>query len=295
MLKIAVCIVTYKRLFYLKKCLESLQKLKTNRFELSILVIDNDKEQSAKSIVQNISKPQYEIYYVTEEQKGIAYARNKALTAAKEHGTTHLAFIDDDEYADPLWLENIVSFYLLNPMSVISGPVLPDLPDSCPDWIKKGNFFKRKRFKTGTKRHIAGAGNLFFSLELINKHNLKFDTEINTSFGEDELFTRKLSQFNIPIFWVDEAIVYETVLPERLSLAYLIERNYLISSSGIVFYKKLYGLKGVLIGYLKGYCYLLLGLLSLPFFMFRKHKRYQSILYLAKSMGWLCGLFKNKL
>src|SRR3990167_6957694 len=94
---ICVCICTYKRPELLERLLLSLQNQETKElFNYSIVVVDNDQEQSAQEVLENIQKNNtINIKYLHEPQKNIAMARNKAVTHA--HGE-FIALSDDDEF-----------------------------------------------------------------------------------------------------------------------------------------------------------------------------------------------------
>src|SRR5262245_10855414 len=97
---ISVCICTFKRPVLLKRLLDELPRQKTDSsFTYSVIVADNDRQQSAKQVVQafDATAPIRAVYCVEPEQN-IARARNKTL----EHATgDYIAFIDDDEFPTP--------------------------------------------------------------------------------------------------------------------------------------------------------------------------------------------------
>ncbi len=273
----------------LGKCLESLYAMKTPiNVDVLIIVVDNDKNASAKLIVEKYQKKmKIPLHYFVETNKGIPFGRNRAMDEANKLGATELAFIDDDEVVDKDWLISLFDYYIKHIPCTVTGPVISVYPENTPQWILKGKFFDRQRFATGTLRHFTGSGNLLFNLRLINKNSLRFNEKICKEFGEDEMFTRQMVMKGIPIYWVDEAEIYEEVEAKRLNLKYLIKRNYKIPKSGIRFYRELYGIKGLS----KGGVYFFMGVISFPINLFSKHKRNQSILYFARSAGWLTGLF----
>src|SRR5258706_13865972 len=93
---ITVCICTYKRPQYLDHLVQELCLQGTGwLFSYSIVVTDNDREQSAKNVVtNNAGKSSIQITYDSEPEQNIALARNRALANATGE---FIAFIDDDE------------------------------------------------------------------------------------------------------------------------------------------------------------------------------------------------------
>src|SRR6266568_8496339 len=101
---VTVCVCTFRRPALLERLLEKLQHQTTNGlFTYSVVVCDNDAEQSATSIVsaarENVG---IEITYCCEPRENIALARNKALEGARGN---FVAFIDDDEFPTSDWLQ----------------------------------------------------------------------------------------------------------------------------------------------------------------------------------------------
>src|SRR4051812_35988309 len=101
--KICVCICTCGRPQMLERLLNHLEGQQTGDvFEISVVVADNDREQSAKITVESFAaKSQIPITYCCEPRRNIALARNKALEYARGD---FVAFIDDDEFPSADWL-----------------------------------------------------------------------------------------------------------------------------------------------------------------------------------------------
>ena len=94
---ISICICTYRRPALLEPILQSLAKLETRGlFSFSVVVADNDREQSGRSVVEKVQREEaIEIKYCVEPEQNIALVRNRALANARGD---FVAFIDDDEY-----------------------------------------------------------------------------------------------------------------------------------------------------------------------------------------------------
>src|SRR6202022_4183548 len=94
---IAVCICTYKRPDYLKRLLKELIGQETGGlFTYSIVVVDNDRSESARAVVSDMaaSSP-IPVKYCMEPRQNIALARNRAIENAQGD---FVAFIDDDDF-----------------------------------------------------------------------------------------------------------------------------------------------------------------------------------------------------
>src|SRR5690349_23225555 len=100
---ITICVCTYKRPEMLAHLLKKVAELETaGLFTYSIVVIDNDCDESARTITDSFRKESsIKIAYYCEPEQNIALARNKAVQNAAGN---YLALIDDDEYPEKNWL-----------------------------------------------------------------------------------------------------------------------------------------------------------------------------------------------
>ena len=105
--KLAVGVITDKRLDLLKKCVNSLAKQNLVQ-SFDIFIVDNDISKSSKEII-NINLPKnINIFYDSEDKKGTSFARNKIIKLLKNN-YDYLAFIKDNEIANEDSLYYILS------------------------------------------------------------------------------------------------------------------------------------------------------------------------------------------
>jgi glycosyltransferase involved in cell wall biosynthesis len=149
---ICICICTYKRTELLRQLLKCLQEQRTDGlFDYSIVVIDNDSQMSGKTVIGEWERnSSININYYIEPERGISLARNRAVKMAKGD---FLALIDDDEIPTADWLISLYRAIGANKADGVLGPVLPYFSIKPAKWILKGNFFDRKRYKTGKVMH----------------------------------------------------------------------------------------------------------------------------------------------
>lgn len=223
---ITVCIPTFKRPVQLGKLLSELQQQVTNGlFTYSVLVVDNDFAESARAIVEDVkAKSLVRIEYYSEPEQNIALARNKAVENA--HGD-FIAFIDDDELPISTWLLELHSAFKKYGVDGVLGPVRPYFDQEAPAWIVKGKFCERKEHATGTILHFeeTRTGNVLLDIRLFNERENWFGSEFGRTGGEDiEFFKKAMKQGRI-FLWCNEAIVYETITPDRWSKCFYIKKN----------------------------------------------------------------------
>jgi succinoglycan biosynthesis protein ExoM len=213
---ISVCVCTYKRPEMLASALNGvLGQQKDPAFDWEIVVIDNDEHRSAEAVVRKIqSSNNSRIIYDCEPEKNISLARNRAI--ANSSGNL-IAFMDDDERPAGNWLKKLTGTLKQYDAAGVLGPVLPDFPESAPKWIKNCNIFDRKRFPTGTvltERHTR-TGNALLDRSTFPESESCFDPSFGLTGGEDvDFFSKQMKNKHVYI-WCDEAIVYETIPPER--------------------------------------------------------------------------------
>jgi glycosyltransferase involved in cell wall biosynthesis len=223
---ISVCICTYKRPKLLARLLRKLQNQQpTNLFTYSIVVVDNDCNQSAKETVSSIQKEfSLQIDYFVEPEQNFALVRNRAVKNAKGN---LIAFVDDDEFPVKDWLFNLYKAYLDFGADGVLGPVKPYFENRPPNWVIRGRLCEREHFKTGTVLHKARhtrTGNVLFEKELFDMEESLFNPEFGRTGGEDVDFFRRMIKKGHIFIWCDEAIVFESVPVERCKRSYFVRR-----------------------------------------------------------------------
>lgn len=227
---ISVCICTFKRPELLKRLLNELEHQETEGlFSYSVVVADNDCEESAKQVVLEISaRSSIRVTYCVEPQQNIALARNKALANARGD---FIAFIDDDEYPSPNWLCALFKTCRATGADGVLGPVMPYFEHEPPQWAIRGRFFERPTHETGYRVGLSEArtGNVMFRSTILDGMAELFRAEFGTG-GEDvDLFARLMDKGGVFV-WCSEAPVYEAVPPARCTRAFLLRREMLRGS-----------------------------------------------------------------
>jgi succinoglycan biosynthesis protein ExoM len=253
-MRIAICITTFHRAEGLRNLLSSLTLLRLEPgLSFEVIVVDNDAAQSARSVVQTISpKLNYPVAYVVECQRGLTYARNTAL----EHGldADAIAFLDDDEEADPAWLNELVNTLNIYFADIVTGPVLSHFPSPPAKWITTCGFFDRQRPVTGAVLTEARTGNVCMRTDMLRKTGIRFDHQFAFSGGEDADFFRRLHAVGAKIVASDAAIVHETVPPSRTNARWILLRALRIANSDAYIQLKQSSSVVTRIGLLSGGC-----------------------------------------
>ena len=220
---LTVCVCTYRRPELLKSLLEDLRRQDTaGLFTYSILVVDNDRERSAETVVSRFAaeQPLHVEYYVEPEQN-IALARNKAIERANGE---FVVFIDDDESPIQRWLLTLFEACNKHNVHGVLGPVHPRFSETPPEWVVAGKFYDRPTYPTGfvIDWRQGRTGNTLLKKEVFTGEMQPFRPEFRT--GEDQDFFRRMIEKGYVFIWCDEAVAFEVVPPIRWNRAFMLKR-----------------------------------------------------------------------
>ena len=228
---IACCVSTLHRAAGLARTLASLARQQDRLPEgtkVIAVVVNNDPDDDRpREVVEAIRREHaLEVTYATEPQRGVAHPRNRALALARLAAGPRglIAFIDDDEEAQPGWLAALFDAHVRLGRCIVTGPVDPSFDEPPPDWIVEGGFFAPTRLPTGTPRPWAFTNNVMFAASLVGDEAPRFATGFLRA-GEDRHFFERLRRAGTAIRWVDEARVVESIAPQRATEAWLVRRQ----------------------------------------------------------------------
>ncbi len=141
--QMTIVVCTHERPQGLEACLQSLIRQEYPRF--SILVVDNaPRSTRSRAVVDRFASSS--IRYVVEPRKGLSWARSTALKFVSEG---IIAWIDDDEVADPHWLAELArGFYEHPEADAVSGVIVPgELETWAQVWFEQyGGLIKNRGF-----------------------------------------------------------------------------------------------------------------------------------------------------
>jgi glycosyltransferase involved in cell wall biosynthesis len=221
---ISVCICTYRRPHLLWRTLAELPKQETHgRFTMTVVVADNDREQSARSVVEAFrATTSLPVTYRVEPERNIALARNTAVASAQGH---YVAFIDDDELPTPGWLAGLLDACQAYGADGALGPVRPSFEHPPPAWLVRSRLCERPEHPTGAPLHWrqTRAGNVLLRRQALHGLTPPF-RPIFVNGGEDQDFFRRLAARGHRFVWSNEAVVHEVVPPGRCTRSYLVRK-----------------------------------------------------------------------
>jgi glycosyltransferase involved in cell wall biosynthesis len=142
---ITVVLCTRERPGALARCLDSLLAQQYPAFR--VLVVDNAPVSDATAEVVRSAARRGPVEYLLEPRAGLSFARNTAVAAAPGE---ILAWIDDDEVADPHWLAEVARALADHPEAdVVSGVIVPaELETQAQLWFEQfGGHSKGRGFR----------------------------------------------------------------------------------------------------------------------------------------------------
>ena len=223
-MKLSCCINTYKRPVLLKKLLDSLNgQILSDGLNLTIIVVDNSPDKEGERVVDEVSKySKYTIEYYFQPEKNISLTRN--LSVKKSKGE-YILFIDDDEYAEQNWINNLYKTITKYKADAVFGRLVSYFDEDSPDWVQRYGRSDRPTIKTGNIPKFFYTGNCIIKSATLKSIEGPFDTSFGLTGGEDTLLFGKLLSNGAKYVFCKEAIVYEYFPKERANLKWLLRRG----------------------------------------------------------------------
>lgn len=222
---VTIMIPTFRRPEGLRAVLDSLTRLTgLDGVRIETLVVDNAPEGGAQAVVDAIRPGfPFELILLHEPNPGVANARNTGWAAARGR---FVAFIDDDETAEPDWLTKLLETQAQFDAAVVFGPVeavLPSPKGAHEPYLQR--FFSRIGPESRqTLDRFYGCGNSLLLHARMGER--PFDDFGNEHGGEDDLLFQRLTREGAIFAWAPDALVYEHVPEHRANLKYALTRSF---------------------------------------------------------------------
>ncbi|MBZ2190307.1 glycosyltransferase [Alcanivorax sp. JB21] len=224
--KICITVCTLGRPEMLRRCLASLvgQKVPAG-YSAVIIVVDNDQSRSAQSVVDDFQDESgVRLHYEMESERGIPFARNRALDTALKMGADWIAFIDDDEVAEAGWVEAYCAAVREYGAEIFMGPVRYEYPPETPSWMMREG---KHCSETGACLDQVYTYNTFMRADIAAPDGLglRFDERLRYTGGSDKAYFSEALRFGRTAAFVKAAIVREEVPRSRVTLKWQYERT----------------------------------------------------------------------
>jgi GT2 family glycosyltransferase len=247
-LSVSVVIPAYstERWPLLKRAVESV-RVQSNPVETIVVCIDNNPEllEMATSEWQGAEAPRIHVLanrrsdhltrvgvhqraHGTQRRFGAGSVRN---TGAEGLGTDVIAFMDDDAWADPDWVSQLLKVYRDHPVVAVGGASLPEYASRRPDWFPVnfdwifGCSYDGLPTETAPLRHLIGANMSVRRDAFEAVGGFK-----GSDFDDLNLCMRLLERYGVAsVYYTPMAIVHHYVSAERVSWQYFWRRCYFVN------------------------------------------------------------------
>jgi succinoglycan biosynthesis protein ExoM len=243
---IAICICTCDRADSLRQLLDALSDMELGSLgpgELFYVVVDNRPDGRARAVCdQARARLPGPLRFAEEPERGISFARNRAISTALAHGAELIAFIDDDDRPRLDWLVRLVDRQRATGADLVMG--IWQLPDglSIPKSLRAIEFLKPPQFdrmnRWGT---LSGAAtcNVLISrrvVEHMGRAGPVFRPEFALTGGEDtDLFIRaRNAGFSVAV--APDSIVFRDWNAARLTWRGILRRAFRIGGTSMQIY-----------------------------------------------------------
>ena len=132
---VSVIICSYNRATYIGSALDSLYHQTASKDDFEVIVVDNNSTDGTDQVFVKwrAGNPDGHFYYTTETNQGASYARNKGAQLAK---SDWLCFMDDDAFATPDYINNIIRHTKQHPNILgFGGKIIPKYIPEEPKWM----------------------------------------------------------------------------------------------------------------------------------------------------------------
>lgn len=239
-MRIAICIVTFRRPESLTRLLGSLQELALPELagDISVVVVDNDAGESARAACAEAREwLRFPLHYAVEKRRGIPQARNTAIGLALGRSDA-IAFLDDDACASRQWLTELLRVQHDCGADAVTGPSHARFDESPPRWVLECGLFDASERSDGSLCSGAYSGNVLLRTAAVASMPELFDEEMALCGGSDTEFFQRFSRAGYSIVWAAEAVVFECVQGSRMTLRWILQRAFRVGASATYIQRK---------------------------------------------------------
>ncbi len=226
---VVVIVPTFRRPQQILDTLATLKAQTTPR-RFAIILIENDAEgrEGVTAAAPGFAAGTYDGMVIVAHERGNCSAYNAGLQTALTHFPhfRHLAIIDDDEAADPDWLEALCLAAETLGADIVGGPQVPVFADPAHAGFASHPVFAPAYAASGLVPALYSSGNLMIGRQVLAAMPAPFlDTKFNFMGGGDSDFLSRAAVRGFKLAWCSEAIVRETVPARRVEADWIRARS----------------------------------------------------------------------
>ncbi|MGL5361591.1 MAG: glycosyltransferase family 2 protein [Bosea sp. (in: a-proteobacteria)] len=218
--EIAICVPTFRRPDLLEATLRSLAVQACSR-PFVIIVVDNEGiEQAGATRAKALFEAGlFQGLVLVEPRQGNCKAYNAAWRCALTRlpRLVYLAGIDDDETAEPGWLEALVDGAETSVADIVGGPVTPDFETAGKEWLRAHPIFRSHYTQSGEIPQLYSSANYLIRAGLPRAMGYPFlDERFDYTGGGDTDFFSRSRAAGKRFWWAQDAAMRE-IMPARRS------------------------------------------------------------------------------
>ncbi len=228
-IELVVTVPTFKRPRQILDTIASLRQQRTAR-RFAVIVIENEAEgrEGAIAAAPLFESGAIEGLVIVAHERGNCSAYNAGWETALAAfpSFSHIAVIDDDELADPEWLERLRNAAEAFSADIVGGPQIPVFPENGDRGRANHPVFALPYRESGPVPALYSSGNLLISRQVLTAMGSPFlDTAFNFMGGGDSDFLSRAVAKGFRLAWCAEAPVFETVPARRLEADWIRARS----------------------------------------------------------------------
>jgi hypothetical protein len=233
---VAIAIPTFRRPKGLELLLRSLAGLQTVH-AVSIVVGDNDPDKhEGFDLASSLKEGGYRwpIHASIIEARGISQIRNALIESClKLPGSEFVIMLDDDEVAEPTWLDEMIAVQLATQADVVGGRVNRRFEKPIPAWAENISLLAPKsRGTSGVVDLVDSTANILFTRACLEKAARPlFDPSFALSGGGDKEALTRLKGAGSRFAWAEGAVVSERIPETRVTEQWVLQRAFRIGNS----------------------------------------------------------------
>jgi len=227
--EIAITVPTFRRPQQILDTLDSLAAQRTAR-RFAVIVIENDADgrQGADAVAPRLLSSSLQGMVIIAHERGNCCAYNAGWRTALEQfpNLKAVAVIDDDEIADPDWLENLSEATRKFNADIVGGPQVPVFAAPEHGLWAEHPVFAPPHSASGPVDALYSSGNLLVTRPVLDAMEQPFlDLRFNFLGGGDSDFLSRSAQRGFRLAWCAEAKVREAVPARRVEQDWIRARS----------------------------------------------------------------------
>nr|WP_052232663.1 glycosyltransferase [Methylobacterium sp. ZNC0032] len=224
-----VCVPTFKRPDMLEATLRSLAGQKGGH-DFAVIVVENEGAERAGAARASAlhAAGLFKGFVIVEPRQGNCKAYNAAWRCALTRfpALEQVLGIDDDEEAEPGWLDAFLRAALTAPADLFGGSVTPVFTDTSRAWLSAHPVFQSHYGASGPVPMLYSSANYLIRRSVLEKLGFPFlDESFDFTGGGDTDFFTRAKAAGFRFWWVQEAAQRETMPARRSEFAWIHARG----------------------------------------------------------------------